>query len=38
MAVSDGDFEKGEAAGAYASLNVISVVAQAWRALESPPA
>jgi uridine phosphorylase len=38
MAVSGGDFEKGEADGAYDSLNVISAVAQAWRALESPPA
>jgi uridine phosphorylase len=32
MAVSAGDFEKGEADGAYASLNVISAVARAWRA------
>jgi uridine phosphorylase len=38
MAVSGGDFEKGEADGAYASLNVVNAVAQAWRALESPPA
>jgi uridine phosphorylase len=38
MAVSGGDFEKGEADGAYDSLKVISAVAQAWRALESPPA
>jgi uridine phosphorylase len=38
MAVSGGDFEKGEADGAYDSLNVISAVAQAWRVLESPPA
>jgi uridine phosphorylase len=38
MAVSGGDFEKGEADGAYASLSVIGAVAQAWRALESPPA
>lgn len=38
MAVSDGDFEKGEADGAHASLNVIGAVAHAWRAQESPPA
>jgi uridine phosphorylase len=38
MAVSSGDFEKGEADGAYDSLNVISAVAQAWRALKNPPA
>ena len=38
MAVSAGDFEKGEADGAFDSLNVISAVAQAWRALESQPA
>jgi uridine phosphorylase len=31
MAVADGDFEKGEAAGAYASLAVIEAVARAWR-------
>lgn len=35
MAVSGGDFEKGEADGAYASLNVIGAVAEVWRALES---
>jgi uridine phosphorylase len=38
MAVSGGDFEKGEADGAYASLNVIGAVARVWRALESSPA
>src|SRR3984957_20460832 len=38
MAVSDGDFDKGEADGAYDSLNVIGAVARAWRALENPPA
>jgi uridine phosphorylase len=31
MAVSSGDFEKGEADGALASLNVISAVARGWR-------
>jgi uridine phosphorylase len=31
MAVSDGDFEKGEADGAHASLAVIVAVARAWR-------
>jgi uridine phosphorylase len=31
MAVADGDFEKGEAAGATASLAVIEAVARAWR-------
>src|SRR5579859_4307292 len=31
MAVSGGDFEKGEADGAYASLSVIAAVARAWR-------
>ena len=35
MAVGGDDFEKGEADGAYASLNVISAAAQAWRELES---
>lgn len=34
MAVTGGDFEKGEADGAYASLRVISGVARAWRELE----
>jgi uridine phosphorylase len=38
MAVSTGDFEKGDADGAYASLNVIGAVARAWRVLESRPA
>jgi len=33
MAVDLGDFEKGEADGAYASLRVIATVARAWRAL-----
>ena len=31
MAVAVGDFEKGEAAGAHASLTVIATVARAWR-------
>jgi uridine phosphorylase len=31
MAVEAGDFEKGEADGAHASLRVIAAVAQAWR-------
>jgi uridine phosphorylase len=31
MAVRTGDFEKGEADGAYASLNVIGAAARAWR-------
>ena len=31
MAVNSGDFEKGEAGGAHASLAVIATVAQAWR-------
>lgn len=31
MAVADGDFEKGEAEGATASLAVIEAVARAWR-------
>jgi uridine phosphorylase len=35
MAISAGDFEKGEADGAYASLNVIGAVGRAWRALQS---
>jgi uridine phosphorylase len=34
MAVNGGDFEKGEADGAYASLNVIAAVARSWRELE----
>jgi uridine phosphorylase len=33
MAVSAGDFEKGEADGAYASLSVIGALGQAWREL-----
>lgn len=32
MAVAEGDFEKGEADGAHASLRVIASVARAWRA------
>jgi hypothetical protein len=31
MAVTSGDFEKGEADGAEASLTVIGAVARAWR-------
>jgi uridine phosphorylase len=31
MAVSAGDFEKGEADGAHASLRVIAAIARAWR-------
>ena len=31
MAVSEGDFEKGEADGAHDSLRVITGVARAWR-------
>jgi uridine phosphorylase len=34
MAVSGGDFEKGEADGAYASLSAIAAVARAWREAE----
>jgi purine-nucleoside phosphorylase len=37
MAVSGGDFEKGEADGAYASLAVIAGVARAWRKREGGP-
>jgi uridine phosphorylase len=37
MAVSGGDFEKGEADGAHASLAVIEAVARAWRKHESRP-
>ena len=37
MAVSDGDFEKGEADGAYASLAVIAGVARAWRMVDPSP-
>lgn len=33
MAVDEGDFEKGEAAGSSASLNVIAAAASAWRGL-----
>src|SRR5712671_1580009 len=35
MAVSEGDFEKGEADGSAASLNVIATAASAWRGLAS---
>jgi uridine phosphorylase len=35
MAVSAGDFEKGEADGAYASLSVVGALGRAWRGLES---
>ena len=35
MAVTGHDFEKGEADGAYASLNVIAAVARVWRELEA---
>lgn len=34
MAIEGGDFEKGEADGAYASLAVIAAVAGAWRGLQ----
>jgi uridine phosphorylase len=34
MAVDEGDFEKGEAAGSSASLNVIAAAASAWRGLD----
>ena len=37
MAVIDGDFEKGEADGAHASLAVIAGVARAWRKLGGVP-
>lgn len=37
MAVNGGDFEKGEAGGAYASLNVIAAVARSWRELKARP-
>lgn len=35
MAVTEGDFEKGDADGAYASLRVIASVVRAWRAMGS---
>jgi len=38
MAVSERDFEKGEADGAYASLAVVATVAQAWRERAGGPA
>jgi uridine phosphorylase len=34
MAVESGDFEKGDADGAVASMEVIAAVAQAWRGLD----
>jgi uridine phosphorylase len=34
MAVDGGDFEKGEAGGAYASLSLIAAVARVWRERE----
>jgi hypothetical protein len=37
MAVSGGDFEKGEADGAYASLAVIASVARGWRERKGGP-
>jgi uridine phosphorylase len=37
MAVSGGDFEKGEADGAYASLAVIAAVARGWRERKGGP-
>jgi hypothetical protein len=36
MAVIDGDFEKGEAGGAAASLEVIGAIARAWRDSRRP--
>ncbi|MGH7029094.1 MAG: nucleoside phosphorylase [Stellaceae bacterium] len=36
MAVAAGDFEKGEADGANASLSVIAAAARAWRGLAGP--
>jgi hypothetical protein len=36
MAVIEGDFEKGEADGSSASLNVITAAAIAWRRLVTP--
>jgi purine-nucleoside phosphorylase len=36
MAVNTGDFEKGEADGAAASLEVIAAIGQAWRTTASP--
>jgi uridine phosphorylase len=38
MAVVEGDFEKGEADGSSASLDVIAVAARAWRASRAPAA
>lgn len=37
MAVTEGDFEKGEADGAHASLRVIASVVRAWRAMGDVP-
>jgi uridine phosphorylase len=36
MAVSAGDFEKGEASGAHASLRVVAAIARAWRDRQGP--
>lgn len=36
MAVAEGDFEKGEAAGSAAALEVLGAAACAWRAIETP--
>jgi len=38
MAIVEGDFEKGEADGSSASLDVIAVAARAWRAVAGPVA
>jgi hypothetical protein len=38
MAVSAGDLAKGEANGAYASLNVVGAVGDAWHGLDGWPA
>jgi uridine phosphorylase len=38
MAVDEGDFEKGEAAGSSDSLNVIAAAASAWRGLDDSEA
>jgi hypothetical protein len=35
MAVTEGDFEKGEADGSAASLTVIATAVSAWRGLAS---
>lgn len=36
MAVVEGDFEKGEAAGSAAALEVLGAAARGWRAIETP--